>query len=87
MANEPLNPTDDAQTPDAKAAFQSACKHVMPFGKHQGKTLDRIAVDNEGLRYLDWLSDQELYEPLATHLENYINHPSIAREIERACDR
>lgn len=63
--------------------FTAACGHVMPLGKHRGKTLARIGANKDGLLYLDWLIGQlwvqgELRESLAI----YLKHPSIARQID-----
>lgn len=56
---------------------------VMPFGKHQGKTLGDILAEAPG--YLDWLRDADirsdrLREAVAEMCEKY------AAEIERSVD-
>ena len=64
--------------------FSDAAKFVMPFGKYKGRTLDGIASDDEGLRYLDWLRDErkgvnEVDEALVAYLDD----PTIQKELER----
>jgi uncharacterized protein (DUF3820 family) len=64
--------------------FSEAAEYVMPFGKHKHRTLDDIAADDDGLRYLDWLRDErggvnEVDEALAAYLDD----PTIQKELER----
>lgn len=67
--------------------FKDAANFVMPFGKYKGKTLDAIATDDEGLRYLDWLrgareEDREPHTAIDYALDAYLSDPSICRELE-----
>ena len=51
---------------------------VMPLGKYKGRTLDQIASDDEGLRYLDWLVGQEwLKGDLRNCVVAYVNDDAI----------
>jgi hypothetical protein len=53
----------------------------MPFGKHKGKTLDQIAETDDGLLYLDWLSDQKLDRYLRTSVDVYLADDAIQRDL------
>ena len=56
----------------------------MPLGKYKGWTLDEIASEDEGLKYLDWLIGQEwVRDPLKGNLKEYLEQPAVARELER----
>src|SRR5262249_46453702 len=57
-------------------------KQTMPFGQHRGRTLEDIARNDNGLRYLDWLSGQELYGPLRKNLTLYVTAEAIERDID-----
>jgi hypothetical protein len=62
--------------------FTEACGFVIPFGKHEGKTIARIGASKEGLLYLDWLIGQKwLKEPLLSALNDYLSHPAISHQI------
>ena len=63
----------------------SSGDYVMPFGKHKGKSLDEIAEDDDGVRYLDWMRgvrdegdsvreaiDRFLDDPIRSHRINAI---------------
>jgi uncharacterized protein (DUF3820 family) len=65
-------------------AERSPGKYVMPLGKYSGRTLDEIAVTDEGLRYLDWMVGQEwVRDPLRAALKTYLLLPAIARDLDR----
>jgi uncharacterized protein (DUF3820 family) len=55
----------------------------MPFGKYRGKTLDEIASNDEGLRYLDWLYGETETEagPVQDALRVYLADPTIAKDL------
>ena len=66
--------------------FSSAEKFVMPWGKHKHRTLDDIASDDEGLRYLDWLRDLRHEDNSARigldeALDAYLDDPAIQKEL------
>jgi uncharacterized protein (DUF3820 family) len=63
--------------------FAEAKNTIVPFGKEQGRTLDQVAMTDAGLRYLDWLSGQNLYGRFKEAIEAYLTDPSIARELEQ----
>jgi uncharacterized protein (DUF3820 family) len=68
-------------------AFTKACAFVMPFGKHEGKTLARIGSNKEGLLYLDWLVGQTwVKDGLKNALEGYLSHLSIAQQLNAYLD-
>lgn len=60
----------------------------VPFGKYKGMTLDEISGDNEGLKYLDWLVDQDFVEEkfptLKEKIEAFLADPMIARDLNAA---
>jgi hypothetical protein len=63
--------------------FDDAKATTLRFGKHAGRTLDEIASDDEGLKYLDWLVSQPwLQKPMKEALEVYLDDPGIARDLE-----
>lgn len=58
---------------------------VVPFGKYKGRTLDSIASDNEGLRYLDWVRGQDwLRDQLKEAIDEYLDDPVNARDLDAA---
>lgn len=60
---------------------------VIPFGMYKGKSLNQIASDNAGLRYLDWLRGQEwLRDPLCEAIEEYLDDPVVSRELDQALE-
>jgi uncharacterized protein (DUF3820 family) len=66
--------------------FAGAAKFVMPWGKHAGRTLDAIASDDTGLRYLDWLRDLRREDNSARigldeALDAYLDDPAIQKEL------
>lgn len=64
--------------------FKAAQQFVIRFGEHYGKTLDKIAESDKGLKYLDWLRGQAwLNDPLKSHVLNYLNDPTIRTELEK----
>lgn len=64
--------------------FKSAAATTMPFGKHHGESLEQIAVDDEGLKYLDYMrgtleaDKTELLEAIC----RYLDEPVIERELK-----
>jgi uncharacterized protein (DUF3820 family) len=73
---------------DEKAARARACKCVMPFGKHRGKTLRDIAVDDpDGARYLDWVASlDDLREPLREALRVFLAIPWVSELVDRSME-
>jgi uncharacterized protein (DUF3820 family) len=64
--------------------FKAAKRHVLRFGKYQGKSLDEIATSDDGLRYLDWLRGQSFVGGVtASWLRIYLDDPSISRDLNR----
>jgi len=67
--------------------FKEAADFVMPIGKHKGRTLDKIAETDTGLKYLDWLrgiraqEGKDWPEDKAMHV--YLSDPTIQKELER----
>ena len=63
--------------------FKEAAAFIMPCGKYKGQTLDAIATDDAGLRYLDWLvgERQGSTTRLDVALAVYLRDPAIAREL------
>ena len=57
---------------------------ICPLGKHKGRSIDEIATDDDGLKYLDWLVGQDwIYGNFKVALKAYLGNPAIAREVER----
>ena len=68
--------------------WTEAAAHQMPFGKFRRKRLDKIAEDDEGLLYLDWLVGQEWVKGrLRDALEIYLADESIQSDIKVLVDR
>ena len=64
--------------------FEVAKDIMLPFGKHLGRTVDEIAGSNEGLRYLDWVSDQPwLRGDLKDAISSYLENPGIQKELNQ----
>lgn len=66
--------------------FNEAKHYEMPFGKYKGQTLDDIAQEGRGLRYLDWLRGVRSEEGKNTDVDKalaaYLGDPSIQKELE-----
>lgn len=62
--------------------FKEASNHILTFGKYKGKTIDKIAESDEGLKYLDWAKGED-----AGNSEDkimivvYLDDPTIAKEL------
>ena len=65
--------------------YKEAAAFKMPFGKHVGRTLDAIATEDTGLKYLDWLrgerAQQDKDYDVDKSLQAYLNDPSIKKEL------
>jgi hypothetical protein len=79
----------DMSTPE----YDKAAATVIPFGKHIGKTIDKIAETDDGLMYLDWARGAWTNKPdLLRALTAYLGDPAIKADLEkvianRAADR
>jgi uncharacterized protein (DUF3820 family) len=68
-------------------AFTAACGFVMPFGKHQGKTVARIGASREGLLYLDWMIGQPWFKgDVKEAVWAYLQHPAIEQQLNAYLD-
>lgn len=64
--------------------FTEAAAFKMPWGQYRGTALDKIAEDDEGLRYLGWLHDQGIKDPrVRPAVAAYLADTTIAKELER----
>ncbi len=64
-------------------SFKDAAAVRLSFGKHKGRSLDEIASTDEGLRYLDWLVEEKIYDKwLRAALDIYMDDPAIKKELE-----
>jgi len=66
--------------------FKEAAKFVLPYGKHSGDTIDKVAETHEGLLYLDWLRGQTLRAKLLKAINRYLSEPVLARELSAALE-
>jgi len=72
--------------------FAEAKEVIITFGMHKGKTIDQIATEDEGLKYLDWLyGHKTIYSgtniaKIKEALEIYLADPSIQKELEDIID-
>jgi uncharacterized protein (DUF3820 family) len=75
-------------------AFRAAAAHVLPFGKYSGKTIDKIAETDEGLRWLDWLrgeietgrlhaGNEQMQTEIRKALRDYLDDPAIAGDLAK----
>lgn len=78
-----------------KERFSAACAFVMPFGEHKGKTLARIGSNDAGLKYLDWLRGQTIYESrtqaydaatVKLAINTFLDHPVNDRQLDAALE-
>lgn len=69
--------------------FAQARDFVMPYGAHKGKTVDKVAETDAGLRYLDWLfgeienDDSVVRDALGVYLAD----PAIAADVAKVVRR
>jgi hypothetical protein len=65
---------------------KETCAFVMPFGKHKGKTLCDIAVDDpDGARYLDWVVGlSDLRPDLHAALKSFLAIPWVEKMVEES---
>ena len=61
--------------------FEEAKNFKMPWGQHEGKTIDEVAVTDRGLRYLDWLVGETTQEPVRTAIATYLADPAISEDL------
>ncbi len=61
-----------------------ACAFRMPFGKHKGKTLREIAIDDlDGARYLDWcVGLKNLHAETRNALRIFLALPWVTKLVE-----
>jgi len=72
---------------NAPPTFKQAAAFVFPFGKHKGKTLDKIASTDDGLKYLDWARGLDnLFPATRAALKTYLDDPAIKRELSNIMD-
>jgi hypothetical protein len=76
-------------TEPASISFADAKNFKIPFGKHEGESIDGLAQSDDGLRYLDWLYGEMSGEPqrgIKAHffdaLKVYMEDSSIKKEVE-----
>ena len=66
--------------------FSEAKAVTIPFPKsdHFGKTLDKIAETDKGLRYLDWLRGQKwTYGRLKVAIDTYLSDSAIVADLTK----
>ena len=70
--------------------FREAKTCTLRFGMYEGNTLDQIAETSRGLKYLDWLREQQERDEGGQYPETYasiccyLDDPTIARALESA---
>lgn len=78
-----------------QTTFRQAADFILPFGAYSGKSIDDVAAEDEGLRYLDhlfarldverrtrkWLSKSAYFTLRA--LEVYLGDATIAKDLDR----
>jgi hypothetical protein len=63
--------------------FQESSEYVIPFGMFKGQTIDDCATSDRGLRWLDWARDRIQDNAFRAAIRTYLDHPSIAEELEK----
>ncbi len=65
-----------------------ACSFLMPFGKHRGKSLRDIAIDDpDGARYLDWcVGLKDLHPETRDALKTFLAIPWVVKLVEDAME-
>lgn len=64
--------------------FDEAKRQIVFFGKYTGKTIDKIAETDEGLKYLDWIVGQDwLYDGTREAIKVYLADDTIKSELEK----
>lgn len=67
--------------------FKEAQEFVMPFGQYKGRTLDSLASDDSGLKYLDYvLGSFDLWGRTKDAIKTYLSDPSIQKELKAALE-
>lgn len=70
--------------------FSAAKSFKLIFGRHKGVSIDQLAQDDDGLRYMDWLrgemekSRKDWQEKTYEALCAYLDDKAIASETEKA---
>lgn len=67
--------------PHQPVPFSQAADFVLTFGKHQGKTIDKVAHTDEGLLYIDFLSGLKLDFHTKNAVCTYLDEPAIAKDL------
>jgi hypothetical protein len=68
--------------------FTDAKNVLIPFGEYEGKTLDKAAETDDGLRWLDWAAGIEIKSPrFKEALTVYLGDKTIAAEVARLVPR
>ncbi len=74
---------------DHSVIYRDAAVFVVPFGKHKGKSIDTVAVLDDGLLYLDWLRGDMRFAVASQFKEAlaaYLSDPTIARDLATAME-
>ena len=64
-----------------------ACKYKMPFGKHQGKTLEDITLIEKDVGYLDWMAGNKLTGDVKEALDCFLAIHWVKDLVERAVEQ
>lgn len=74
-----------ATGPVTKSVFDVSKNYKVPFGRHKGRTLNDVAIDDDGLLYLDWMrSLPDLREETARSLNDFLDYDPVARDLDVA---
>lgn len=68
--------------------FQKASEVKIPYGNYRGRTIDQVAQDEAGLKYLDRLVDDAgkiawVEGELLEAIETYLADPIVAEDLEK----
>lgn len=70
----------------SQPTFTEARQARMPFGKYQGKTLEEIAMTDDGLMYLDFMRGELLVHAVRFHIAAFLDDPTIAKDLRDLMD-
>jgi hypothetical protein len=65
-----------------------AASCVFHFGSYKGRTIDEISRTDDGMRYLDWIRDQQWfkigvrYQREREAVATFLASPGVARELD-----
>jgi len=64
--------------------YNEAARHILTFGKYNGKNIDAVGTSDAGLRYLDWARGVDAGNSQdRTAIRVYLSDSTIAKELNQ----